>query len=171
MPKVPEERPMRQSDRTYELSIDTGGTFTDGFVSSPARSAQVKVDTTQYDLTVSFGECVSAAAAAMGKSVAGFLGRTALVQFSSTIATNLMVQRSGAKVGLIVTSYNGNSFYGSSQNAEALRTFLVNGDVKGITGCADETGRIVAAVDENELEEAVRELLGVGVERRRTLIP
>ena len=37
--------------RSLTMSIDTGGTFTDGFVSDGARTAQVKVDTTPQDLT------------------------------------------------------------------------------------------------------------------------
>jgi N-methylhydantoinase A len=164
MPDVPGERRSRQGEFVYELSVDTGGTFTDGFVSSPGRSAQVKVDTTPHDPTVGFGECVAAAAAAMGESLTDFLAKTAMVHFSSTIATNLMVQRSGAKVGLIVTSGNEDTFYGSAQEALALRSFLTGDVVKGVAGRVDDTGLIVEPVVERELEEAVRELLEVGVQ-------
>ena len=164
MPDALDERRLRQGDLVYELSIDTGGTFTDGFVSSLTRSAQVKVDTTPHDLTVGFGECVAAAAAAMGESLTDFLARTGMVHFSSTIATNLMVQRSGAKVGLIVTKGNEDTCYGTLHEALALRTFLSGDVVKGVSGRVDKSGRIVEPVDERGLEDAVRELLEVGVQ-------
>jgi len=38
----------------YQLSVDTGGTFTDGFVTGPNGAAQVKVDTTPADPTEGF---------------------------------------------------------------------------------------------------------------------
>jgi N-methylhydantoinase A len=91
--------------RQYTLSIDTGGTFTDGFVADGERSAQVKVDTTPHDLTLGLRACVEAAAEAMGENgLAGFLGSLRSLHFSSTIATNTIVERRGAPVGLIVTA-------------------------------------------------------------------
>ena len=90
--------------RRYRLSIDTGGTFTDGFVTDGDRSAQVKVDTTPDDPTEGFAACVAAAAGALGETVPAFLARASLVHFSSTIATNIVVQRTGADVGLLVTA-------------------------------------------------------------------
>ncbi len=164
MPDVLYEKFTQKSELVYKLSIDTGGTFTDGFVSSRTRSAQVKVDTTPHDPTVGFGECVAAAAAAMGESLTDFLAKTAMVHFSSTIATNLMVQRSGAKVGLIVTSGNEDTLYGTSVEALAIRSFLSGDVVKGVSGRVDESGRNVEPVIDSELEEAVRELLEVGVQ-------
>ena len=50
----------------YAMSIDTGGTFTDGFVSDGEHTVQVKVDTTPQDLTIGFEACLEAAAAAVG---------------------------------------------------------------------------------------------------------
>lgn len=147
----------------YELSIDTGGTFTDGFVKSRTRTAQVKVDTTPHDPTVGFGACVAAAAGAMGESLADFLRKTSRVHFSSTLATNLMVQRAGAKVGLIVTAGHEGSLYGSPSETLALGGFLSDEAVKGVTEEVDAQGRAVKSVDVRQLEEAVRQLLEVGV--------
>src|SRR3954467_1379142 len=90
--------------REYTLSIDTGGTFTDGFVSDGERSAQVKVDTTPHDLTIGFQACVEAAAEAVGEDLASFLSSLSTFHFSSTIATNTIVERRGARVGLIVSA-------------------------------------------------------------------
>ncbi len=147
----------------YELSIDTGGTFTDGFVKSQVRTAQVKVDTTPHDPTVGFGACVAAAADAMGEALPDFLRKTARVHFSSTLATNLMVQRAGAKVGLIVTAGHEESLYGPPAETLALRSFLSSEAVKGVAESADAQGGAVSGVDVRQLEEAVRQLLEVGV--------
>ena len=48
--------------RSFVMSIDTGGTFTDGFVSDGERTVQVKVDTTPQDLTIGFQACIEAGA-------------------------------------------------------------------------------------------------------------
>lgn len=154
--------PVETGER-YELSIDTGGTFTDGFVRSRSRTAQVKVDTTPFDPTVGFKACVAAAAEAMGESLPGFLGKTERIHFSSTIATNLAVQRSGAKVGLIVTAGHQESMYGAPDQAVALGSLLEGEVVRGVTEKVDDLGAVVTPVDAQELEEAVRQLLEVGV--------
>ena len=68
--------PMRRGPNrrvAFTMSIDTGGTFTDGFVSDGARTAQVKVDTTPHDLTIGFQACLEAGAAAVGHELTGFL--------------------------------------------------------------------------------------------------
>ena len=93
----------RRPRRAFTMSIDTGGTFTDGFVSDGAHTAQVKVDTTPQDLTIGFQACLEAAAAAVGHELPGFLGALSRLHFSSTIATNTIVERRGAPIGLIVT--------------------------------------------------------------------
>src|SRR5580692_2059787 len=92
------------SKRSFTISIDTGGTFTDGFVSDGEHTVQVKVDTTPQDLTVGFAACIDAAATAVGEDLGGFLSSLTKLHFSSTVATNTIVERRGATVGLIVTS-------------------------------------------------------------------
>src|SRR5262245_36522544 len=116
----------------YRLSVDTGGTFTDGFVTSGDRFAQVKVDTTPADPTEGFAACVAAAAEAMDESLPAFLAQARMVHFSSTIATNTVVQRSGAHVGLIVTAGCERSLYGSPDDAVRLCGFVGPAAVRGV---------------------------------------
>jgi N-methylhydantoinase A/acetophenone carboxylase len=149
--------------RALTMSIDTGGTFTDGFVSDGARTAQVKVDTTPQDLTIGFQACLEAAAAAIGHDMPGFLGALSRLHFSSTIATNTIVERRGAPLGLIVTRGAEADLYGTAAQAQGLGTLLDLELVRGVTEEVDGGGHVVTAPSEPELETAVRELLERGV--------
>lgn len=149
--------------RSLTMSIDTGGTFTDGFVSDGTSTAQVKVDTTPQDLTLGFQACLEAAAAAIGHDLAGFLGALGRLHFSSTIATNTIVERRGAPLGLIVTRGAEADLYGSADGARALGSLVDLDLVRGVTEAVDERGAVVTEPSEPELEAAVRELLERGV--------
>jgi N-methylhydantoinase A/acetophenone carboxylase len=149
--------------RSFVMSIDTGGTFTDGFVSDGERTAQVKVDTTPQDLTIGFQACIEAGAGAVGHDVAEFLGALSRIHFSSTIATNTIVERRGAGVGLIVTSGAESRLYGSDAQARALSSLLENELVRGVPEEVDSAGVVIAPPQASDLEAAVRELLERGV--------
>jgi hypothetical protein len=149
--------------RSYAMSIDTGGTFTDGFVSDGEHTVQVKVDTTPQDLTIGFEACVEAAAAAVGRELPAFLGSLTRLHFSSTIATNTIVEGRGARVGLIVTRGAEQSVYGTAPQADALHRFVEPDLVRGVSEQVDAAGAVLAAPDEAETELAVRELLERGV--------
>lgn len=88
---------------TYTIDIDTGGTFTDCFLYGGGDLRMVKVPTTPHDLTVCFLNSIRAGAEAWGLPVEDLLHATAIIRFSSTIGTNTIIQRNGAKLGLLVT--------------------------------------------------------------------
>ena len=86
------------------VGIDTGGTFTDGFLSDGTRIERIKVDTTPHDLTVCFINCLEEGAKAFGfKDLRSFLKEVQVLRFSSTTSTNILAQRIGDKVGVLVT--------------------------------------------------------------------
>ncbi|MFC5739844.1 hydantoinase/oxoprolinase family protein [Sinirhodobacter huangdaonensis] len=87
----------------FTIDIDTGGTFTDGFVSGPGVARAVKTPTTPHDLTECFLACITAGAGAVGLSVEAFLEQTDVVRFASTVGTNALIERNGAKIGLILS--------------------------------------------------------------------
>jgi N-methylhydantoinase A len=149
--------------RAYTLSIDTGGTFTDGFVSDGEHSAQVKVDTTPHDLTVGFQACVEAAAAAVGQDLPSFLSSLSTLHFSSTIATNTVVERRGARVGLIVTGGAEKDLYAGDAGPGGLVEFLDPELVRGVEEEVDAEGNVVAPPREDQVEAAVRDLLERGI--------
>lgn len=86
---------------TITIDVDTGGTFTDAFVSRDEEVATVKVLTTPHDLAVCFGDVLEAAAAALGTDVPAMLRETAVVRYATTVGTNALIQRSGPRLGLL----------------------------------------------------------------------
>ena len=63
-----------------------------------------KVDTTPHDLTEGILRCIDQAASLLGIDRSGLLRQTDVVRLSTTVATNALINRSGAKVGLLVGS-------------------------------------------------------------------
>jgi N-methylhydantoinase A/oxoprolinase/acetone carboxylase beta subunit len=105
---------------TATIDIDTGGTFTDAFVVRNGAFRTVKTLTTPHDLAVCFGEVIERAAQAFGLDTRGLLRETAVVRYSTTVATNTVVQRTGPRLGLIAGA-GGERLY--SRNGAADRVF------------------------------------------------
>ena len=96
----------------YSIDIDTGGTFTDGFVRGNGKIELVKVPTTPHDLTLCFIECIEEAAKKLGyQSAIEMLPHTDTVRLSTTIGTNALINASGPKLGLITTHGPGENAY------------------------------------------------------------
>jgi N-methylhydantoinase A len=91
-----------QETTRYTIELDTGGTFTDGYVSGGGEAVRSKVDTTPHDLTEGILRCIDQAASLLGTDRSGLLRQTDVVRLSTTVATNALINRSGAKVGLLV---------------------------------------------------------------------
>ena len=99
----------------FTIDIDNGGTFTDGFFTNDGRIEWVKVDTTPHDLTVCFLKCIEEGAAKFGLTLPQLLHETEVIRFSTTHATNTLLQRAGPRLGLIVTRGFEESLYSSSR--------------------------------------------------------
>lgn len=149
---------MSATQPSLTLSIDNGGTFTDAVLSDGDRLVSVKVLTTPHDLTIAFRKILEEAAAALDLSVVELLKRTACVRYSTTIGTNAIIQRSGPRLGLIVSSADEPAFHGLG--AESL-----------IGGVLDPPQKWVRAVDagreddEQAVLAAAEALLNEGAER------
>lgn len=92
--------------RRYVIGVDIGGTFTDCVGLTPdARLIHAKTLSTHASDP---GEGVLAGiaelAAAEGISIEALLGRTERVSHGATIGTNLVVERKGARTGLLATA-------------------------------------------------------------------
>lgn len=139
----------------FTVDIDTGGTMTDALVSDESRRHSFKVDTTPHDYTVSFVACLSEAAKKFDfPDVAAFLKQVNLIRWSSTITTNVLAERRGSKVGLLVSKGHEENLYGSSRSP-------VIGELvpqESVIGLSDDPGA-------KEVLGAVKELLESGVRR------
>ncbi len=94
---------MSSSER-FSIGIDIGGTFTDCVViSTNGHITTAKAPTTPDDFSVGVVAAIEAAARSLGVTTPWLLGRADVVKHGSTVATNALLTRQGARVGLITT--------------------------------------------------------------------
>jgi N-methylhydantoinase A/acetophenone carboxylase len=85
------------------LDVDIGGTFTDLFLNYDGKTAFTKTPTTGYNLSVGFMQAIKEAAGQLNISVKDLLSSTEIVRYSTTIAMNTLLQRTGPKLALVTT--------------------------------------------------------------------
>ena len=85
------------------IDVDVGGTFTDMVLTLDGETSYRKVPTTPYDLSVGFMQVVEEAADEAGLSLEDLVGRVETVRYSTTVAMNRLLERSGPRVALITT--------------------------------------------------------------------
>lgn len=89
---------------TYRISVDSGGTFTDGvLINDQGEVITTKAHTTPNDLTIGTMNCLSKLASDAGIPLDHMLAHTDTIIHGTTTATNLVVSRNGAKMGTITT--------------------------------------------------------------------
>jgi N-methylhydantoinase A len=94
----------------FNVGIDIGGTFTDCVaVDSAGNATSVKVPSTPPHFEHGFHDALETVAAELDVPIAEFLQSVDHVLHGTTVATNVMVQRSGAKVGVITTKGHGDA--------------------------------------------------------------
>lgn len=141
----------------FTIDIDNGGTFTDGFFTGDARIEWVKVDTTPHDLSVCFFKCIEEGAKKFGVTAPYLLHETEVIRFSTTHATNTLIQRSGPRLGSIVTRGFEESLYSSSARSPAL-DFIIPAEM--VIGIEEGSGK--DNLDMEQVRLAIRNLLGRG---------
>jgi N-methylhydantoinase A len=88
----------------YRVGVDIGGTFTDLVLVDAKGSVRAfKSPSVPSDPAEGVISAVSLAARTLGIEVQDFLANTELFVHGSTIATNTLLEKKGAKVGLLVT--------------------------------------------------------------------
>src|SRR5574342_1059669 len=85
------------------IDIDVGGTFTDLVLTRDGAVTPAKSPTTPYDPSVCFLNVIGEAAKASGLSSQQLLQDTAIIRYSTTIAMNRLIERSGPRLALITT--------------------------------------------------------------------
>src|SRR5687767_13048035 len=88
----------------WRIGIDVGGTFTDlAAVDETGRVVIAKCASTPRDQSEGLVEGLGLLAAELGTDVAGLLASTERIVHGTTVATNALLERKGAKVGLLTT--------------------------------------------------------------------
>jgi N-methylhydantoinase A/oxoprolinase/acetone carboxylase beta subunit len=141
----------------YNVDIDTGGTMTDGLVSGDGTVVALKVETTPHDVTIAFVEILDAARSRLGfGDLRSFLDQVEVIRWSSTITSNVLAQRTGAKLGLLVSAGHEKDLYAADGLGSRVTGTLIDaGDISGLADDADD-----AAV-----RQAVKALLDKGIRR------
>jgi N-methylhydantoinase A len=88
----------------YRIGIDVGGTFTDLVaVDESGRATLAKSPSTPPDPSIGVVDGLGLLAAELGLDLGGLLRQTDLVVHGTTVATNALLERKGATVGMLTT--------------------------------------------------------------------
>jgi N-methylhydantoinase A len=165
----------------YIIGIDTGGTFTDCVVmDADGRITAAKASSTPDDFSQGVMESLGVAAERLGISTEALLRDTARLALGTTVGTNAMLQRRGAKVGLITTKghrdvihiMRGARGVPGLNNVQVLH-FPESGKpdpivpkpfIAEVSERVDCKGQVVVELNEDEAAAAIRKLVGKGVE-------
>ena len=159
-----------------EIGIDVGGTFTDAVMrDDQLRVAHAKVATQPDDIGASF-----VAALETVERLAPPGSRVARVVHGTTVATNIVVERTGAQVGLLTTQGFGDvtlMMQGRGYTAGLGIDMLTNyhdvrkpaplvppARIREVAERVDCAGDVIVSLDESGLRTSVLELVAVGVD-------
>ena len=88
----------------YRIAVDVGGTFTDVVaVDEAGRVSFAKAASTPADQSVGVLDGLRRLAGDLGMEIEALLGSTERIVHGMTVATNALLERKGAKVGLLTT--------------------------------------------------------------------
>ena len=95
---------MNDSRARFRVGVDVGGTFTDVIaVDADGRVTFAKAASTPADQSTGVLDGLTRLAATLGFTLRDLLGRTESIVHGMTVATNALVERKGAKIGLLTT--------------------------------------------------------------------
>jgi N-methylhydantoinase A len=165
----------------YIVSTDSGGTFVDAVIIDAKGKLTIgKSPTTPEDPAKGIVAAVGAAAARAGLDLRSVLGRCTMFLNGTTVTTNAMIQRTGAKTGLIITRGFEDTLnigrvrsrwvgldeaaLADFKNVERPAPVVPTRLVRGVPERIDCFGKVVAPLDLAEAEKAIDELVSAGVE-------
>lgn len=141
----------------YNIDIDTGGTMTDGLVSGEGTLLSLKAETTPHDVTISFLDIIEAARDQLGfDDLRSLLDEVEVIRWSSTITSNVLAQRVGPKLGLLVSEGHEDDLYDADAAATVVGTLVSAEDITGIPPDADEA--TVRATIKSLLDKGIRRI-------------
>lgn len=164
----------------YVIGIDTGGTFTD-VVAMDEKGAITtgKALSTPENFARGVLDGLQVAAQSMGKTIDGLLQETEVFVLGTTVATNTIINRSGAKTGLITTAGQEHvhhiargglskwSGLPESEVREAYRTrkeppLVPKALVRGVIERIDWKGTVVCPLDVEDARQKIKSLVDEG---------
>lgn len=164
----------------YYIGLDGGGTFTDCVaMDSEGRLYYAKAPTTKEDFSVGMFEALSALAAECGTTKEDLIASAARFSLGTTVGTNLLVERKGARTGLLATAGHGDAIlmmrgsgriagldpeiYYHPQATDKPEPLVPRALIREINERVDWKGQVVVPLDIDEVEAAVHSLVEAGV--------
>jgi N-methylhydantoinase A len=165
----------------YLVGIDIGGTFTDcAIVDGGGRLLTTKVPSTPQDFSQGMMDALGTGARALELTLEDFCRDIAFLSHGTTVGTNTIIQKRGAKVGLITTKghedaihiMRGSRGYGGRDIRKVVHfpetskpaPIVPKRLIRGVSERVDCFGEIVAPLNAAETEQAVRDLVAEGVQ-------
>jgi len=158
----------------FRISVDSGGTFTDGVLIDEHGTATMrKAHTTPHDPTLGTLDCIGKLAAARGLAVGQLLAQTQSITLGTTMATNVVATLSGPRMGTIATKgYRLRMTFPQVSKvewregpqdmydfrAEPPQPLTPYHLMTEVEERLDYRGRVVTALNEDDVRRAVREL-------------
>jgi hypothetical protein len=170
------------SGEMVRMAVDIGGTFIDVVVlCESGRRVTAKALTTPDDPERGVLDGRELAAREFGATGSELLGRAVAFVHGTTVGTNALVQRRGARTGLLMTRGHEQTIIigrvrqkitGLSEREKIHVTHLHKADppivapedIRGVAERIDARGRVVVALDEAGARAAVNDLVGSGIE-------
>ena len=160
---------------------DTGGTFTDTFlVDSAGDFVVAKAPSTREDISKGFFNSVESGGKALGLNLDDLFGALQVVGYGITVVINSVINRRGAKTGLIITRgfehillmERGRQTYTDYDYVDRLHTVTHRHTdplvpyplIRGVRERVDCLGKAIVPLYEDEVREAADDLLEKGCE-------
>ncbi|HEY6892246.1 MAG TPA: hydantoinase/oxoprolinase family protein [Solirubrobacter sp.] len=160
------------------IDVDVGGTFTDMVLTLDGTTSYRKVPTTPYDLSVGFMQVVEESAEEAGLSVEDLVSQVETVRYSTTVAMNRLLERSGPRVALITTEgHQDATLIGKGAqwidgtrlderralpHMQKPRPIVPRELIAGVKERIDARGQVLRPLDEDQVREQVRGLVDRG---------
>ena len=162
------------------IAVDIGGTFTDCFVCWENRFIQTKALTSHQNLALGFNETIDSACEQLSIDRQELLGGVDSVRYATTLGTNALIERSGPRLGLLITSgfestipLSRGKGYAEGLPYEQIRDLsraqrpepLVPATlIRGVRQRMNYRGKVLVDLDEEQARLALRELVDAGVQ-------
>jgi N-methylhydantoinase A len=166
---------------SYLVGVDIGGTFTDCVVIDEGGTVTTaKAPSTPGNFAQGMIDAIDGAAGRLGVEPAQLYAQVALLSHGTTVGTNAVVQKRGARIGLITTKghndvihiMRGSRGIGGRDVRQVVHfpeshkpdPIVPKRLIEGVSERVDCFGKVVVPLNEAEAEAAIRRLLDKGVE-------
>lgn len=165
----------------YLCGLDIGGTFTDCvLIDEEGRLTIAKAPSTPGNFAAGVIEAIERAAAKVDLGMSELLDSIAVLAHGTTVGTNAVIQRRGAKVGLLTTKGHNDVIHimrgsrGLSGQDIKLIVHIPESSkpeplipkrlIRGVSERVDCFGKVVVELNEDEARRAIEELRDAGCE-------